>query len=268
MSYFTDVIYRYDGTFEGLLCCVFESYEKKEIPTEIIGPDKGQESLFVIKQIKTEPEKARRVAVAVPTKISQEAFDFIRYAFLTCFNEKELTILLFLRKGFRVGSKVMFMLTDHVVDKLTKAVKHLLNESHLLKGFIRFSDFHDVLVAEIAPKNYVLPLLAKHFSERYPQERFVIYDKTHQMALVYDSYQTIIGPIEKMELPKVDEKEATYRKLWKTFYDTIEIKERHNPKCRMNLMPKRYWRYMTEFNEVSAEQITKLIESKQKKLLR
>ena len=23
------VIYRYDGSFEGLLCCVFESYERK-----------------------------------------------------------------------------------------------------------------------------------------------------------------------------------------------------------------------------------------------
>ena len=32
----TNIIYRYDGTYEGLLCCVFESYEKREIPSEII----------------------------------------------------------------------------------------------------------------------------------------------------------------------------------------------------------------------------------------
>ena len=25
-----EIIYQYDGNFEGLLCCVFESYTKKE----------------------------------------------------------------------------------------------------------------------------------------------------------------------------------------------------------------------------------------------
>ena len=25
-----EIIYQYDGSFEGLLCCVFESYTKKE----------------------------------------------------------------------------------------------------------------------------------------------------------------------------------------------------------------------------------------------
>ena len=34
--------------------------------------------------------------------------------------------------------------------------------------------------------------------------------------------------------------EAQYRRLWKRFYDTIEIKERRNPKLRMSNMPK--WR--------------------------
>ena len=43
--------------------------------------------------------------------------------------------------------------------------------------------------------------------------------------------------------------EAQYRRLWKTFYDTIEIKERHNPKLRQTHMPKRYWETMTEFQD-------------------
>ena len=28
-----EIIYQYDGSFEGLLCCVFESYTKKERPS-------------------------------------------------------------------------------------------------------------------------------------------------------------------------------------------------------------------------------------------
>ena len=50
-----------------------------------------------------------------------------------------------------------------------------------------------------------------------------------------------------MAAPSVQE--AQYRRLWKRFYDTIEIKERHNPRRRMSHMPKRYWETMTEFQD-------------------
>ena len=43
--------------------------------------------------------------------------------------------------------------------------------------------------------------------------------------------------------------ELAYRKLWRTFYDTIAIEGRRNPKCRMTNMPKRYWAMMTEFQK-------------------
>ena len=48
-----------------------------------------------------------------------------------------------------------------------------------------------------------------------------------------------------------DEREANYRLLWKRFYDSIAIKERENPRLRMNNMPKRYWNTMTEFQDES-----------------
>ena len=53
--------------------------------------------------------------------------------------------------------------------------------------------------------------------------------------------------------PKINlsENEKEYRRLWKQFYDTVEIKERHNERCRMTLMPKRYWKYLTEFQETT-----------------
>ncbi len=102
-------------------------------------------------------------------------------------------------------------------------------------------------MSEIEPKNYVLPLLASHFCDRYREECFLIYDKTHRMALVYQPYRFEILPIEDLQLPSPNETEQSFRRLWKLFYDTIEIEGRHNPKCRMSMMPKRYWKYMTEF---------------------
>lgn len=254
----SNLMYRYDGSFDGLLCCVFESYDKKEIPMDILLPGIPQTMLFPVKEIKTDSQKSSRVLTSIPKKMGIDALDFVRRAFLTCFTQKELYILLFLRMGYRYGPSVMSMLANDVVNTLFKVVKHLDNESHLLKGFLRFSIFNNVLVAEIEPKNYVLPLLTQHFCERYPQEHFLIYDKTHGMALVYQPYRSTVIPIEELELPEPNEQEQSYRNLWQLFYDTIEVQGRHNPKCRMGHMPKRYWKYMTEFGGTQKNTLLRL----------
>jgi len=254
----SNLIYHYDGSFDGLLCCVFESYDKKEIPLDIILMDAPQTMLFPTKEIKTDSPKANRVLASIPTKMGPQALDFVRHAFLTCYTQKELYILLFLRLGYRYGPSVMGMLTDNIVNTLFKAVKHLNNESHLLKGFVRFSVANNALVAEIEPKNYVLPLLTEHFCQRFPEERFLIYDKTHGMALVYKPYQSAVIPIDALEMPEPDEKEQSFRELWRLFYDTIEVQGRFNPKCRMTHMPKRYWKYMTEFDRPPKKSLPRL----------
>lgn len=246
----SDVIYYYDGTFEGLLCCVFESYEKKEIPADILLCDTAQTTFLPVKEIETEPDKAARVLTSIPKKIGSEALAFVQDAFLTCLPGKEKQILLFLRLGFRYGQPVMNMLTNDVVNTLSKAVRSLKNESHFMKEFIRFSDFQGALVAEIEPKNFVLPYLTRHFCERYPEEKFLIYDHTHGMALIYQNCLPEILAVENLEMPEPDENELFFRNLWRMFYNTIEIKSRHNPRCRMSHMPKRYWKYMTEFGKM------------------
>lgn len=247
----SDIIYNYDGSFEGLLCCVFESYDKKEVPLNIILTEKSTITLFPIKKIITDSQKANRVLASIPKKISSSALEFIQLSFLTCLQKKELYILLFLRMGYSIGPNVINMLDNNVVNILYKAVGNLNNESHLLKGFIRFSIINNGLVAEIEPKNYVLPLLMQHFCERYPEEHFLIYDKTHSMALIYKPYEPSILRVENLELPEADTDQKDFEDLWKLYYDTVEIEGRHNPKCRMSHMPKRYWGNMTEFRDLS-----------------
>ncbi|URZ14519.1 TIGR03915 family putative DNA repair protein [Clostridium felsineum] len=242
-----NLIYYYDGSFEGLMCCVFESYIKNELPVTILLNDKSQMTLFMSKEIETDSKNALRVIKSIPSKMGKAAFDFIKRAFLTCLIDKEINILLFMRLGYKHGSKIMSMLSNDVVNALFKAVTHLDKESHLFKGFIRFSAFKDGLVSEIEPKNYVLPLLIEHFANRYPEEHFLIHDKTHNMALIYEPYKASILPVENMKLPCLTEDEKHFRKLWTHYYKTVEVEGRHNPKCRMTHMPKRYWRYLTEF---------------------
>lgn len=241
------MIYSYDGSYDGLLCCVFKSYQEKEIPEDIVLVDASCISLLPMTYVETEMAKAKRVEKSIPEKLGNAANEFIRQAFLTCLPHKERYILLFLRLGYRYGASVMKMLTNEIVHTLFKAVRHLERESHLFKGFIRFSVYGNVLVSEIEPKNFVLPMLANHFCERYPEEKFLIYDKVHKMGLIYEPYEVEIIPIERLDLPKIDELEEKMRELWKLFFKTIEIEGRHNLRRQMTMMPKRYWNSMTEF---------------------
>ncbi len=252
-----DLNYYYDGSFDGLMCCVFESYEKREIPIDILV-DSAAPQLFSGRPVPTDQHKSGRVLASIPQKIGPAALDFVKHAFLTCLPRKELYILLFLRLGYRHGPQVMDMLTDEVVNTLFKAVNHLNRESHLLKGFLRFSVCNGALVGEIEPKNLVLPLLTRHFCERYPEERFLIVDKTHGMGLMYQPYQARVVPVADLKLPETSADEQTFRELWRMYYDTIAIKERYNPRCRMSHMPKRYWKYMTEFGGPQDNPQTKL----------
>lgn len=241
------VVYTYDGSFEGLMCCVFESYDKNEIPADVAPEDGDVPYLLPVKPVETDEGRANRVISSIPKKMGKEALLYIRRAFLTCHPQKELLILKFMRLGYGCGPSVMNRLTDETVHELISAVQHLEREAHLYTGFIRFSEANGALTAQIEPKNIVLPLIGRHFCERYPAERFLIYDRTHGMALLHEGGRLTVCGIEAFEQPEPGGEELKFRELWRLFYDTIEIKERHNPRCRMNLMPKRYWSCMTEF---------------------
>ena len=248
MSKETNLVYVYDGTLEGFLCCVYESFARRQIPDEIHSGH-GQTMLFEETEwIRTDIGHAEKVYVSLAEKICPEAQDFIRHAFLTQRTDREILMYRWICMGYRLGRKVFDCLTDETVDALTKAVRNLQREAHLLMGFARFTVYDGVMVACISPKNTVLPLLSDHFADRYPDEVFMIYDKTHQMAVVHKAEGTLLTSMRDLDLPPIEDAEKAYRTLWQCFYQTIAIEARENPKCRMNHMPRRFWHNLTEFD--------------------
>lgn len=241
------IAYEYDGTYEGFLCCVFACFEKKETPPDVRLCDTPQLLLEEACFIETDPVKAERVRRALPQKISREAELLVKRVFLTEIENKELYMLRFVQLGFSMGADVLRHLTDDTVAVMRKAERYLLNESHRYKQFIRFSSAGGVLSSVIKPVCRVLPVIAPHFADRYPEEQFLIYDETHGMALVHRPGEQAIVPVDSFVMEEADSVEQRYRDLWCDYYDTIAIEGRYNPKCRMNHMPKRYWDQMTEF---------------------
>lgn len=245
-----EIIYQYDGSFEGLLCCVFESYTKKERPTAILRDGDDEPSLFEIRAVTTDRAHAQRIYRSL-YKRSPEDGPFLRRAFLTCLPDKEMAIYRFIVKFYRSGAPLLSRLSDDTYLPLLKAVRQLSGEVEQFRGFTRFSDFDGVLGAEIEPKNRVLPVLRRHFCERYHNETFFLYDRTHREALLYSGGVSRIVPLNHFEMAQPDEVEAGYRRLWRRFYDTVAIEARKNEKLRMTHMPKRYWGMMTEFQDES-----------------
>jgi len=244
-----NVVYVYDGSFAGFLCCVHESFYSKEMPANIVSEANYEPSLYMQKNIVTDEEKASSVYNSIGKNVSGRALEITKNVFLCHHKDKELKLLKFLIVAFRVGKNAPFMLGEAEVDAVLKMEQHLLGEDHLLRGFIRFADYGDILCAVISPKNFVLPLLAGHFMRRFPHENFMIYDKTYKAALIYQGRKLEITMVEEIEFRDETEEEFHYQELWKNFYKTIGIKERLNPRCRMSHMPKRYWSNMVEMRE-------------------
>ena len=134
-----NVAYCYDGSFEGMLCCIFESFEKKERPVSIGPEGVGQLTLYPPRRVQTELSKARRVEAGLRRKASDAAYRLVELGYYSCHEQKELLALDFTRLAMRYGRRALSMLADNTVNELTRAVQKLTNEAHQYKEFIRFS---------------------------------------------------------------------------------------------------------------------------------
>ena len=245
-----DIVYVYDGSYDGFLCCVHESVYGRELPSEIWREEQAPLTMLETRVVKTDSIAATRVACSIPQHISSRAEELVNNVFLSCLEQKELKILTFLIRGYNEGRRLAYSLGDKDVAPLLAAEKHLLGEAHLLTGFVRFSDVGGALVSTITPKNYVLPFIAKHFLLRYSGEDFMIFDKTNKAALTYQDGKAEIIGVDSIDFPEVTKTETRYQELWKRFYDTVAIESRINPRCRMTHMPKRYWENMLEVRDL------------------
>ncbi len=240
-----DVIYQYDGSLDGFLCCIYESYVYKEAPAAFCC-DEDPLSLYEVRTVVTQPAYSQRVSRGIAAR-SGKALAVVRRSFLTCLPDKELHLYAFIRKLLAEGPGFMRDLSDPACHPLYRAIRHMNGELEKLRGFVRFSDYSGVLGAEIEPKNRVLPLLRGHFCQRYANEQFFIYDRTHRELLLYAGGRSRIMQMEHFQPALPGENELYFRSLWKQFFQSVAIRERENPRCQNTFMPKRYRGTMTEF---------------------
>lgn len=239
-----DVSYCYDGSFQGFLCCVFESFSQKEIPAAVLPPAEGQTSLFPQRDIPTRPDLARRVAAGLE-RLGPSVRERVTTGFLADEPGKELTLLRFARLCFERGPSAARMMGDADVAAAFALERAVNNEGCKYIEFLRFEQRGAMLGTIIHPRHNVLPLLRGHFCSRLPDEDFMIFDATHGVALLRRSGKVCYMQM-KQYTPAPDPAEEDWQALWKRFFHALTIEERRNPACQQNHVPKRYWQDMCE----------------------
>jgi len=242
-----EVCYRYDGSFAGFLCCVFESYVHREWAAGFLTFDDPNFTLWEEREVETDPAHAQRVRRGVERKTSPAFVHKLERAHLTCMPDRDMVLYGLIRRALDEGKRVEGDLADPAMAQMTLALQKLWTEEDHLKGFVRFSQLDGVLVGEIEPKNRVLPLLAPHFAARLNGERMALYDRTHREAFFYENFHWAILPVEEFHMGPAGAEERQWRALWRRFYQAVTIQGRENLRCQDTHMPKRYRHLMTEF---------------------
>jgi probable DNA metabolism protein len=244
------VTYAYDGTLEGLLCCIFVIYERREVPDEVVEESQLQFSFDQrITAIETRAEQADRVWVGIGRRMGSGAQLKIRGVFLASDPQKATKLCRWILAGFKIGKRIYADITSEVGEPVEALYRRVGREQNQMIQFIRFAQKDNgVWFAKIDPEHSVVPLIMDHFAARFNIQPFVIYDERHHLAGIYDRQQWYLADTGELHLSADSAEEQRYQELWRTFYDAIAIKERFNPKLRQNLLPKHFWGNMLEFN--------------------
>jgi probable DNA metabolism protein len=95
------ILWCYDGTFEGFLSLVHESYIHKTIPDRITSDEPPASLLDERLWIKTDEAIARHVGASLRERFSKETLQRIKHAFLCDDSAPERDLLLYIRLGFK-----------------------------------------------------------------------------------------------------------------------------------------------------------------------
>ncbi|HTF98868.1 MAG TPA: TIGR03915 family putative DNA repair protein [Cellvibrio sp.] len=258
--------YRYDGSYEGLLSCIFCAYQHKTLPIAINAEPDSQPALFdATELIETNEEWAARVLRGIDSRTNGRASHLLYNIFLSELPQREILCFHLVRAITQKGDESILenFANPHVLQA-AKIEKMMHREVHRMHAFVRFQKTRTGLFyAAIDPDFNVLPLIGDHFERRYADQPWLILDTRRHYALHYDRVQTsfitldnpiftevgnaLQGSIHNDEhLDFQDEKEQQYQELWKNYFHAVNISERNNKKLHLRHVPRRYWKYLTE----------------------
>lgn len=248
----------YDGSFGGLLNCIYAVYERKITLVRICRvehylPDAFAQSVHIA----NDPDKAKRVWEGMKKRLTNKGLQWFYYAYLSGLPEMEEMLLAFSRMVFRHSENIENNYGNPTVLQLAKTAKKVGREKHRMEAFVRFRETKEGLYyASIEPDFNVLPLILPHFKKRYADQHWLIYDIRRKYGIHYSANDesTSEVKIDWAEGVKPGSEcghiftleEGWYQQLWQDYFKSSGITERKNMRLHIQHVPRRYWKYLTE----------------------
>ena len=226
--------YYYDGILPRSIQCADE-YQPAII----------QDEYFIV----TSHNNAKKVATAISKKISIDVKRTAQYAFLSSPPDRYDALFQYIVAGFKIGHTIDNHLQNEIVHRVQKLAREVGREAHRYTGFCRFEETtHGIYYCAIDPVNHILSILANHFADRLMNQSWVIHDKKHHEAVVYDGHDyAFVNVNADQPPPPMAANEKEIQGLWTMYFNTLAIEARKNPKLHRQIMPLRFRNEMTEF---------------------
>jgi len=242
-------IYIYDNNFNCLLNLISNLLKNNIKPHNIKNTNYNSNLLDNIIYLKIAEINLINIYYKL---LGSENFKVVYYVFLSNNDNKELIIYYYLLNFIKYKEKVKYMRNLKCVSEAQKISKQVSRENHRFKGFTRFKELKNkILYAEIAPDNNILELVSIHFKNRLKNEYWIIKDTKREIISIYDKNSFYILSENEFKILDIEfsNDEKSVEDLWKSFYKNVGIKERINKRCRMNFMPKKYWKNLIEVSD-------------------
>ncbi|ENU63558.1 TIGR03915 family putative DNA repair protein [Acinetobacter lwoffii] len=253
--------YCFDGSMTGLLSCVFRAFEFKEFNVIVTANPQAQTGLFdEFIHVASNDQHGQRVWQGLKQKVSSSSLRAFYYTFLSEQEAAFQTLFDFAVYVFQNQRPIDKDYGHTEVSGMSQWAKQVGGEKHRMEAFVRFKKAKDGLfLSLVRPDFNVLPIISRHFQERYQDQSWLIYDEQRNYGIYYDlrqmhqvemnaeiiDPQIRIGHSQSFSI-ELDDQELLYDQLWKDYFNSVNIQARKNMKLHIQYVPKRYWRYMNE----------------------
>jgi probable DNA metabolism protein len=247
----------YDGSFDGFLSAVFDLYWQKKTDVTIRKEQDHVQGLFEnVIFMPTVTANADRVWAGLSKKLPEANLQELFCCYLSELPGEEDNMVGFIRYIFSSEKDVSGDFGNKYVLHVTQLARKVHREKHRMEAFVRFQLTKDnIYYSLVSPDYNVLPLIAKHFKERYADQYWIIYDERRRFGIYYnlDKVETIRLQFNADYDPHYHTtgnvwapEEELYQRLWNTYFKEANIVSRKNPRLQLQHMPRRYWKYLTE----------------------
>ncbi len=235
----------YESSFEGFLTAVFDAFYLRRTDIRLLPECAEPPLLFDCRTVYADSGKAMRVQKGIKQKLGTNTLWTIFTAWLSHEDNIEDILLSYLRLAFKLGADISKMSQNDAVFKAISTAERVKREAHRFKEFVRFKKYKDIYVADIFPDFEILPLIVRHFSERFNDQNFIIRDKHYHKALIYYDKRAAIADITEFLDPD-DMNEDEFEDMWRKYYSAMCIESRKSRRRMLSFMPLKYHRYMPE----------------------